>query len=415
MKIMLLTQVLPYPPDSGPKVKTLNLIKYLSKFHQVTLVSFVRGDQSSEVQSLQQYCEAVHTVPIERGAGLDARYMMRSFLSRQPFLMVRDDRPEMRRLVDELASRQQFDIVHADQLNMAQYALRVPGARRILDAHNALWLLYQRLWKTMKPGPKKWLLGRDWRLLKKYEGDVLHQFHVTLAVSEEDRTALQEAAQTIQKRGEAHIAVIPITVDTDEVRRVERSPGADRILHMGTMYWPPNVDGVLWFIENVYPLIRSKRPGVEFDVVGARPPRELVEHSGNGTGINVTGYVEDPLPYLEQTGAVVVPLRAGGGMRVKILNALAQGLPVVTTTIGCEGIPVQNGTHLLIADTPEEFAAATLRFLEDRPYADQLGQRGRHFIQARYDYRVACEPIEQIYRGASAEMRPPESFHNVVS
>jgi polysaccharide biosynthesis protein PslH len=398
MKILLLTQVLPYPPDSGPKVKTWNLIKYLSNFHQVTLVSFVRGDQSADVSTLEQYCEAVHTVPMERGPVQDARYMLQSFITRQPFLMTRDDRAKMRTVVDSLAKVQSFDIVHADQLNMAQYALRVGGARRILDAHNALWLLYKRLWKTMPTGPKKWLLGRDWRLLKKYEGEILHQFHVTLAVSEEDKAALQEAAQTVEKPRLAHISVVPITVDTEEIGLVERSPQADRILHMGTMYWPPNVDGVMWFIENVYSLIRASCPGVGFDVVGSRPPKQLTDLSGNGSGINVTGYVEDPTPLLQKAGVVVVPLRAGGGMRVKILNALAQGLPVVTTSIGSEGIPVRSGTHLLIADTPEDFAAAVLRLLNDRPFADEMGRRGRHFIQARYDYRVVYSSIEQIYR-----------------
>ncbi|HXV42914.1 MAG TPA: glycosyltransferase family 4 protein, partial [Anaerolineae bacterium] len=337
MKVLLLTQVLPFPPDSGPKVKTWNVLKYLGQHHQVTLVSFTRGDQSADVKHLQEYCHAVYTVPMERSVLRDGLAMLRSLLTGQPWMMVRDDRAAMRQLVDRLVAETHFDIAHADQLNMAQYAARAPGARKILDAHNALWMLYQRLWQTMGFGPKKWLLGRDWRLLKQYEGRLCREFDGVLAVSEEDKVALQEA---LGAGDEVEITVIPIAVDTDEVAPVTRQPEADHILHIGTMYWPPNVDGILWFIHQVYPHIRTKWPKAIFDVVGARPPQEILDLSGNGTGVNVMGYVADPTPYRQQAGVMVVPLRAGGGMRVKILEALAQGLPIVSTTLGCEGIAV---------------------------------------------------------------------------
>ncbi len=392
MKVLLLTQVLPYPPDSGPKVKTWNVLKYLAQHHEVTLASFVRGDQSDEVRHLKKYCRAVHTVPIQRGTIRDMWYMGLSFLRNQPFLMVRDDRAAMRHLLDRLASETQFDIVHADQLNMAQYASRVPGARKILDAHNALWVLYRRLWETMDPGPKKWLLNRDWRLLKSYEGQICRQFEATLAVSQEDKIALEQAAGQ-----PLNITIIPIAVDTDEVTEVSRQTESSHILHIGTMFWPPNIDGILWFLREVLPLIHARQPDVVVDLVGAKPPPEILAFNDNGNRVNVTGYVADPTPFLESARVMIVPLRAGGGMRVKILNAMAQGLPIVSTTIGCEGIAVEAFRHLLIADTPEDFARATLRLLEDQHLADELGRNGRQLIQSTYDYRMACRPLEDVY------------------
>src|SRR5687768_3105599 len=219
MKVLLLTQVLPYPPDSGPKIKTWNLLKYLAQHHEVTLVSFVRGDQCAEINHLKNYCQAVYTVPMTREAWRDGWYMVQSLLTSQPFLMMRDDRAAMRQMIAQITAQTQFDIVHADQLNMAQYAERVAGAGKILDAHNALWLLYQRLWETMTPGPKKWLLGRDWRLLKRYEGEICRRFEGLLAVSEEDKVALEEAAgQPLEA------TIIPIAIDTDEVVEVCRQP-----------------------------------------------------------------------------------------------------------------------------------------------------------------------------------------------
>lgn len=392
MRVLLLTQVLPYPPDSGPKVKTWNVLKYLAEHHEVTLASFRRGDQSADVEQLRRYCRAVHTVPMERDVLRDGGAMLRSLVSGQPWMMVRDDRAAMRQLVDRLAATTRFDIAHADQLNMAQYAARVTGARKVLDAHNALWLLYWRLWQTMGPGPRKWLLGRDWRLLRQYEARICREFDAVLAVSEEDKRALEEALG--QRLG---VTVIPIAVDAEELPVVPRRPGADHILHIGTMYWPPNIDGIRWFVEQVYPRIREQRPGAVFDVLGARPPQELVRLNGDETGVNVAGYVKDTRPYLKRAGVFVVPLRAGGGMRVKILEALARGLPIVTTSLGCEGISVESGRHLLIADTPEAFAQATLRLLEDRSLAEELARNGRRLIECTYDYRVVCRPLESVY------------------
>ena len=194
MEVLLLTQVLPYPPDSGPKVKTWNVLKYLAKRHEVTLVSFVRGDQSAYVAHLRRYCRAVHTVPMKRSVVRDGLAMARSMLTGQPWMMVRDDRRAMRHLIDRLTAEQRFDVAHADQLNMGQYAQRAPNAFKILDAHNALWVLYRRLWETMSPGPRKWLLGRDWRLLKAYEGQLVREFDAVLAVTHNDKAALREAA-----------------------------------------------------------------------------------------------------------------------------------------------------------------------------------------------------------------------------
>jgi glycosyltransferase involved in cell wall biosynthesis len=391
MRILLLTQVLPYPPDSGPKIKTLNVIRQLAQKHDLTLVSFTRGDQSESIRFLKTIAAEVHTVPIRRAKMADARALVRSLSGGKSFLIIRDDRAAMRALVECLTDENRFDLVVADQINMAQYAERVPGARKLLDAHNATWLLYRRMWQTMPPGPKKWILGRDWRLMKEYEGRICREFDGVLAVSQEDRAALEEAAGRKVK-----ISVEPISVDTDRLRVIPRCPDANRILHIGTMYWPPNVDGVLWFFREILPLIRETYPNAGFDVVGANPPREIAALAEKTARVRVTGYVEDPTPYLEKAALTVVPLRAGGGMRVKILNALAQGTPVVSTTLGAEGIAVENGRHLLIADSPRDFAAAVTCLLRDRTLADRLAAAGRELVEQHYSLHSVGERIDAL-------------------
>jgi len=404
MNVLLLTQVLPYPPDSGPKVKTWGVIKYLATDHSITLASFVRGDQSSDVKALRRYCASVHTVPMVRTVRQDALAFLRSVVSSEPWMMVRDDRAQMRDLVDRLSRSTRFDVVHADQLNMAQYALRVQGAERILDLHNALWVLYRRVAANTRIGLGRAVLERDWRLLKRYEGRMVQAFDHVLAVSDEDRDALVEAAGA-----RSHITVIPIAVDTDEVGVVPRSPGARHVLHIGTMYWPPNIDGLTWFVRHVYPLIRAARPDVALDLVGARPPASFVALARRDPTISVPGYVEDVTPILARAGVFVVPLLAGGGMRVKILNALAQGLPIVSTSIGAEGIAVTPGVDILLADDAPSFAQAVVRVLDDAALAERLGAAARRTAVERYDYRVVCRLLGDIY--GKAENQPAEERH----
>jgi polysaccharide biosynthesis protein PslH len=395
VRVLLLTQVLPYPPDSGPKVKTFYVLRYLVRRHEVTLVSFVRGDQTEHIQALKVYCRDIYTVPMQRSYRQNISGLAKSLVGNKPWIMARDDVKEMRILVDRLARQEKYDVAHADQLNMAQYALRVPRVKHVLDAHNALWVLYQRLAQTMPHGPQRWLIERDWRLLKKYEGEMCLKFDQVLTVSDEDKLSFEVAMRG--KKKEIH--VIPIAVDTDEIQPVERDQDASHIVHIGTMYWSPNIDGMMWFLENVLPYIQTKLPETTCDIIGARPPQRLIDFGKSHPGVNVTGYVVDPTSYLQKAAVMVVPLRAGGGMRVKILNALAQGMPIVSTTLGCEGIQVEHENHLLIADTPEDFAKETLRLIGNPELARRLGEAGRHLIQEKYDYRTACAPLEWIYPG----------------
>ncbi len=393
MRVLLLTQVLPYPPDSGPKVKTYHVLKYLAQKHQVTLVSFVRDtDKPEYIKHLETLCERVITVPIKRAPLRDLAFLGKSLLTNQPWMMLRDERPEMRAALQELAATTQFDVVHADQLNMGQYALPFTKSRKVLDLHNALWVLYMRMAATLPAhNPMKYLLMRDWRLLKTYEGEMCRTFDAVTAVSEEDKQSLMEAG------ARSDIKVIPIAIDIDKQAFIKRTPSSPHIVHIGTMYWPANVDGIRWFLDSIYPLIKQQVPNVRCTLIGARPPQDIKDREQTDSSLKVTGYVDDPMPYLQDSSMMIVPIRAGGGMRVKILNAFAQGLPMVSTTVGCEGIHVTNGQDILVADSPQDFAQQSVRLLTDSTLNEQLTRLGRETAEQQYDYRRACLPLDQIY------------------
>jgi polysaccharide biosynthesis protein PslH len=394
LKVLLLTQIVPFPPESGPRVKTYHVLRFLAeRGHRVTLASFTRAQEQPYVDALRPWCEAVYAVPLRRSRPADAWSYARSLREGAPFLVVRDDLPAMRNLVARLTREQAFDIIHADQLTMGQFALGARGPRRVFDAHNAVWTIVARAARTA-PLVVRPLLAREARLVKRHEGALCRAMDAVLAVSEADRQKLLEAGARAD-----NITVVPIAVDTRTLRRMANGPDTLNIVTLGTLYYPPNADGVRWFMREVFPRVRSLAPAATMTIIGPRPPRDI-QGMANPPSVSVTGYVADLGPYLEQATLMVVPVRVGSGMRVRILEALARGIPVVTTTTGAEGIDVRNDEHLLIADEPEAFAAAVVRLLNDPITRRRLAAAGRRLVEQKYDWQVTLPGVEAAYQRA---------------
>jgi glycosyltransferase involved in cell wall biosynthesis len=430
MHILFLTQIVPYPPDAGPKVKTWHVLRYLvERGHRVTLASFVRQEETAHVGALRQLCHTVHTVPIHRSRPADLIYWLRSHLTGRPFLIERDDFSAMHDWVRRVLSAGAIDAIHADQLTMTQFALRAqeeqgvlrPNGRHgfdhrgpalIFDAHNAVWTIVERLRQNsalfLRPS-----LGLEARRIKRYEGRVIREFDHTLAVSQVDRSALLQAAASRpdgSKPALPDIPVIPIAVDTRALQSISRMSGSVNILTMGTLHYPPNADGIRWFMQQVFPLIRQHVPEATLTVIGRNPPKDfLVRASQEPRSIQVTGYVPDLGPYLEQAAIMVVPVRAGGGMRVRILEAFARAIPVVTTTIGLEGIDARPGEDVLVADTPADFAAAAVRLLQDESLQSRQAANGRRLAEQRYDWKVVLKALDAVYNQIEEQSAIPSA------
>jgi glycosyltransferase involved in cell wall biosynthesis len=392
VRILFLTQVVPYPPDSGPKIKTHSVLRYLAERHEVHLVSFVRSAaEEANAAALRGLVASVTTVPLRRSRLRDVAYLAQSLLVGRPFLVQRDDSRSMRRAIAGLLREGRFDAVHADQLTMAQFAVGLPIPLRVLDEHNAVWTIVKRAAERER-GLRRWLAELEWRKLRAYEGDVCRRFGWTTVVSEEDRAALREAAGA-----DFPSLTIPIAVDTERLAFAPREPEARHVVSVATMFYPPNVEGVHWFADAVFPIVRRERPEVDFLVVGSRPPKQITALASPGSGVVVTGYVEDLDSVLRRSAVMVVPLHSGSGMRGKIREAVARGIPVVSTTIGVEGIDARAGEHLLVADEPAAFARAVARLLADRAEAARLAENARRLVEAAYDWRTALAPLDRLY------------------
>ena len=409
MRILFLSQVLPYPLDAGPKMRSYYVLRHLAQEHKVTLLTFIRDtDRPQDIAHLSEFCQTVHPVPIHRSLYHDLKFFAQSWFSGQPFLIARDQHPAMNDKIRELMQSGTFDVVHADQLWMAQYALvaeQVPVSARpklILDQHNAVYLIPQRLADGESNPVKRLFLAREGRLLADFEVKVCERFDDVVWVTGEDRQAVAALAEA-GPLAQHHSTIIPICADPTVTQPVERAPNARRITFLGGLHWPPNAQGVIWFAENVFPQIRTEIPDALLTVIGKNPPAGL-----SGEGIELTGYVADPIPYLSETAVFIVPLHAGGGMRVKILDAWSWGLPIVSTTIGAEGIDIEPDADILIADSVPAFADAVVRIFRDPALARQLSLNGRQTVLDKYNWQKIYSAWDDVYRG----LQPAETVTN---
>lgn len=400
MKILFLTQVLPYPLDAGPKVRAYYVLRYLAQHHEVTLVSFVRPTDTPEaVEHLRAHCRAVYTVPMRRSKLRDVGHLAGSLVSGAPFIIARDWVNEMAQTLGRLAAAEPFEAVHADQLWMAPYALWLRDhapwgrtARLALDQHNAVYRIPERMAAGERNPAKLALFALEARKLRRYEGEICRRFDHVAWVTAEDYAAVQAASSApVPNSG-----VIPICGDPEEETPARRGQDARRVTFLGGMHYPPNAQGIAWFAEAIFPKVLAAAPDALLTVIGKQPPA-LHQAAVPAANLDVRGYVDDPRPLLDETAVFIVPLLAGGGMRVKIIDAWTWALPVVSTAVGAEGIEFTRGVDLLVADQPDDFARSVVKLLQDPHRASQLAAAGRAAALRCYNWRTRYSAWDTIY------------------
>jgi glycosyltransferase involved in cell wall biosynthesis len=266
----------------------------------------------------------------------------------------------------------------------------------VFDDHNCEYVLQERVFLTDLYSPARWLAAAysfvQWRRLRRYEAQVCLGADRVLAVSQADARALRRLVPGLD------VTVIPNGIDSRvyQPAAVESHAAGHSLVFTGTMDFRPNVDAVLWFTKEVWPLIKAEVPDVHFSVVGQRPHRRL-DPLREDRSVTLTGWVEDVRPYIADAAVYVAPLRMGGGTRLKLLEAMAMGKPVVATSLGAEGYPVADERELILADTPTQFAQAVVALLHSPVRRAELGHNARVFVERRYDWRVIVPWLEKVY------------------
>jgi sugar transferase (PEP-CTERM/EpsH1 system associated) len=397
MRILLLTPQRPYPPHQGTTLRNFNLVKELARRHSVCVLTFLEPDQNpNEPGPLPDLCDWVETVPAPpRTTALRLRQML---LTRRPDMSWRLWSSEFNERLQARLEAEQFDVVEIEGIEMAPYLPTLEAARPrpliIYDAHNAEWILQQRAFAADIGNPARWPTALyswvQWHRLRRYEAELLHRVDHTIAMSAPDMVALRDVAPL------APSTVIPNGVDLQAYSRFKGKPIQFDLLFTGKMDFRPNIDAVLWFAREVLPLVQDQRPRTTFGIVGQRPHSRL-DPLRDLPGVTITGYVADVRPYIAGATVYVAPLRVGGGTRLKLLEAMAMGKPIVATTVGAEGFPVVDGQELLLADQPESFTAHLLDLLANPARRTELGAAGQSFARANYGWDTLVPQLEKIY------------------
>jgi len=387
MRILAVTPQIPWPTDTGGKIRTYQLLNALAAEHEVTLVSFDRLPHSV-AGPLEHVLAGVHRVYRSTGPVTKAVALARGLRGPAPFTIEQYRSAQMVETLQAVAGQVRPELVYLDSLHTAQYrsALRLVPA--VLDEHNVESMVWHRLADHERSSPRRWLLTQQAALLEAYEAERCRAMDRVLACSAEDRRALLDLAGPPWAKHPERVWVVPNGTDTAAFDGdLEPAPlGGRPLVFVGSMDWAPNSDAVHWYAEEILPRVRARVPDAHFYAVGRNPDRSLRALNGK-PGLSVLGGVPDVRPYLLAADLAPVPLRSGGGTRLKILEAQAAGCAVVSTSVGAEGLDLVNGKEILLGDGAEQFAARVVTLLEDKQRRDAIARAGQEAVRQRYDWR----------------------------
>lgn len=405
MRILFITEKFPYPLDTGGKIRTYHILKGLSQEHRVTLVTTIEQEaQRAYLPELQKVCHDINLIPSKNENLIQlGMKIFKNFFSSVPIVVERHYLPAMAAEIQKLLHTQpsQYDVVHFDHLDASVYFdCLPPGMTTVLDEHN----IVSNQIKTSAAVERNILkrLYMQFQLGKtlRYEADICRKTTRCFVCSDTDKTYLLKMAK------DADVTVVPNGVNIDYFNETSRHKQvkldipetSQAVIFVGTLDYGPGGTAVRYFCHEILPLIHARLPETAFFAVGQNPPQDLQDLAVQDSRILVTGRVDDIRPYVARSNVFVVPLQSGSGTRLKILDAMAMGIPIVSTSIGAEGLDASSGENILLADTPEEFSSAVLQLLEDEALRKTLTDNARQFVRKRYSWNTIWIDLLAAYR-----------------
>lgn len=389
MRILYLFPQLPYPPESGGRIITFEYVKHFLRKHQVWIVSLKHKPEDKGYAEILERMGA-NVILADAPPRISFGTLLKSFFSKSPYKAHRFYSEELAEMLARLMGSVQFDVIHAQNFYMAQYINGHEKAKTIYYKENYEGLLLKRYAATLKNPVSRLFWRNEARKTTWYEIELAKRFDKVLCISSIDAERFRKKAPEIDWE------VLPATIDLN-VHRFSPQRGNSRdLLFLGMLNYFPNIDGAEFFVKEVMPLVRQEVPDARLNICGHSPAKK-VRRLGREEGVNVIGPIPDAQKALEECSVFVIPLRIGGGVRLKLLQCLSAGIPVVSTSIGCEGINVQDGRDILIADEPRDFARKLVRLLKDETLRSNLVHAGRQLIETQYSPKVVLEKLERIY------------------
>ena len=395
----MVSQMLPYPPNTGALQRIFNLLRSVSSEHEIHLVTFYQKALLGNSHTLDEcadavrkYCRSlrVFEIPSDGHPFRFGRLLLFNLASPAPFSVWRFRSDSMLEAVRESLGSEKFDIVHIETLALAPYAMLATGTPKVVVHHNVeSSLLFRRSSNEKNPLARLYLWWQAHKL-QSYEKKRLADFDVNIAVSEIDAEGLSELSPG------ARIRVVPNGTDTEFFRPLD-IPRRKELIYAGAMTWYPNRDAMEYFCAEILPLVKERVPDVQLNIIGRSPGPVLERFGANDPAVNVLGFVDDIREHMGRAAVYVVPLRVGGGTRLKILDAMAMGKAVVSTTVGAEGLELGEGKNIVLADTPGDFADRVVELLENDGLRDSIERNARATAEARYSWNAIGPDLSAIY------------------
>lgn len=385
MKILFLAHRLPYPPDTGDKVRSYQVLKHLASQHEVHLACLLdHRCNELAVAALRPIVTNVIYAPVSRFASLGR--MLRALFTDQPLTVSHFDSPALRRQLDQLMLQVDFDAIYVYSSTMAVYVLDYKTPLRVIDFCDLDSAKFKQYAVTRKL-PMSWLYRLESRRLAIYEKEIAAHFDHVFFIGPEEKKLF--AANGFQRE----VELLSNGVDLDRyygntlpAQQPTPPGGKPYLLFTGLMDYPPNIDAAYFFARKVFPILRTVLPELQFYIMGGNPVRKIRKLHDAKTGIFVTGYVDDLRPYIKNAQVFVAPMRIARGMQTKILEAMACGVPVVTSAAAARGIGAQPGREVLVAETTPDYARQTLRLLLNKKYRQRLRQQAFAFLRRHFDW-----------------------------
>lgn len=398
MRILWLKSDLLLPLDKGGKLRTWHLMRHLARRHEITYLAFADPDQPrAEVDGMREVAARVETVPRREPAKRSLRFNVEAalrVLDPLPYAVGKYRSAAYRQRLRALLAERPFDLIVCDFLPPAVNLPRHLPCPAVLFTHNVESEIWRRHAETKSSAVARALYAMQHRRMLRYEGGALRRFDGVLAVSDADRETFARLYPGAVKRP---VQVVSTGVDTDYFAppavRSPQSAVRNELIFTGSMDWLPNEDAMLFFCRDILPLIRAGEPGVRLTIAG-RAPTPAVKKLADDPAVTVTGRVDDVRPYMKDAAVYIVPLRIGGGTRLKIFEAMAMGKAVVSTTVGAEGLPVTSGEHVVLADDPRAFAATVVGLMRNPERRARLEAAARALVVERYDWSAVAGELE---------------------
>ena len=407
MNILLTLRQPLVPADTGGKVRSLNIFSRLAKRVSIHAVSFADPVRdASAIAEMKHIFKTYTPVPWQETRKYSPAFyaeVCARQLGSWPYFLAKCNRPEFTLTVQALARRRRFDLLFCDFLHTAAPLEQYRFRPRIVFEHNVEYLLRKRKWAVETNPIRKWILKNEWVKTKSIEEAVCTNCERVLVVSNDDKQTM------LRDFGVSNVSVLPTGVDTDYFSPSHNGSRPGRLVFVGSMDWDPNEDGVSWFLNEVYPRIRRTAPNANLAIVGRNPSSRLRALASRQPDVELTGRVSDVRPYLAEAEVVVVPLRVGGGTRIKIPEAMAMSKAVVSTTIGAEGLPFRSGREICIADKPEDFAEAVIALQHDRPFRTSIAAAARKIVVEKYGWDAAVDKAEETIHELTHPLSPAQN------